>query len=67
MATALEKIDKIENIHDEGNSVKLTEQSTVITVTTKESEPTMEIGELFSDSTDTETCSHVEQVSSKYE
>lgn len=58
MATALEKIDKIENIHDEGTSTKLLEQSIKITVNTKESEPIMENGKLFGDWNDTKTCSH---------
>lgn len=62
MATALEKIDKIENIHEEGTSVKLSELSTVITVNTKESEPIMDNGELFGASKDTETCSHDLQI-----
>lgn len=40
MATAIEKIEKIENIHDDGTSTKLSDQ----TVSAKESDTTMENG-----------------------
>lgn len=41
MATAIEKIDKIENVQDDGTSTKLSDQTT----TTRESESTMDNGE----------------------
>lgn len=41
MATALEKFDKIDNVHDDGASTKLSDQTT----TTKASESTLENGE----------------------
>lgn len=40
MATALEKIDKIENIRDDGTSTKLSDQA----ASTKDSESTMDNG-----------------------
>lgn len=40
MATALEKFDKIENVHDDGTSTKLSDH----TLTTRESESNMETG-----------------------
>lgn len=40
MATAVEKIEKIENVHDDGTSTKLSEPTT----TTRESEPVVDSG-----------------------
>lgn len=40
MATALEKFDKIENVHEDGTSTKLSDR----TLTTRESESNMETG-----------------------
>lgn len=40
MATALEKFDKIENVHDDGTSTKFSDH----TLTTKGSETNMETG-----------------------
>ena len=40
MATALEKFDKIENVHGEGTSTKFSDH----TLTTRESELNMETG-----------------------